>query len=117
MSLHILLADDEPSIRFVVALHLQRRGWTVDEVATGTEALTSASDHDYDALVLDQRMPGLTGVEVVRELTHVEVPVFIFSAFLDEHLDAQARSLGCATVQKDDIDDLLESLERLAGTA
>jgi DNA-binding response OmpR family regulator len=111
--MRILLADDEPSIRFIVALHLQRRGWTVDEVANGTEALDSATTRAYDALVLDQRMPGLTGVEVARELS-TPVPVFIFSAFVDDHLDTQARMLGCSTVDKDDIEELLASLEALA---
>jgi CheY-like chemotaxis protein len=114
--MHILLADDEPSIRFVLALHMQRRGWTVDEVADGTEALHSACEHGYDAVVLDQRMPGLTGTEVARELRG-STPVFIFSAYVDDDLDAQARTLGCRAVDKHDIDGLLASLEALAGSA
>jgi DNA-binding response OmpR family regulator len=109
----ILLADDEAHIRFMVALHLKRRGWVVDEVATGTEALASANAGGYQALVLDQWMPGMNGLEVARELAG-RTPVFLFSALVDGRVGREVAELGCTAVDKGDLDDLLSRLDRVA---
>jgi DNA-binding response OmpR family regulator len=109
----ILLADDEAPIRFLVALHLRKRGWIVDEVATGTEALEAATAEGYDALVLDLRLPDMSGVEVARELAG-QVPVFLFSALVDGQAVREAAEVGCRIVDKGDLDGLLAGLERLA---
>lgn len=110
--MRILLADDEAPIRFLVALHLRKRGWVVDEVATGAEALAAASAADYHALVLDLRLPEMTGVEVARELAG-EVPVFLFSALVDDQVVREATEVGCRVVDKGDLDALLAGLERV----
>lgn len=112
MTLHVLLADDEASIRTVLALHMQRRGWDVLTVRDGEEALAAARAGGHDILVLDQRMPGLTGLEVARALG-AEVPVIVYSAYLDEDLQRQARELGCHTVPKADMTGLLDHIDRL----
>jgi CheY-like chemotaxis protein len=111
MGLRILLADDEEPIRFVVAKHLERHGWTVEFADDGHEAVRRAAEGDYDALVLDQRMPGLTGLEVAEALDGA-VPTILFSAVLDPDFEAEARRLGCAIVAKGEIDQLVT---RLAG--
>jgi DNA-binding response OmpR family regulator len=115
-SVRILLADDEAPIRFLVALHLRKRGWVVDEAATGTEALEAATTEDYHALVLDLRLPGMTGVEVARELGG-QAPVFLFSALIDDQVRREAAEVGCRVVDKGDLDALLAGLERLAPQA
>jgi DNA-binding response OmpR family regulator len=109
----ILLADDEAPIRFLVALHLRKRGWVVDEAATGTEALDAATAEGYDALVLDLRLPGMSGLEVARELAG-RVPVFLFSALVDDQTVREASEAGCSVVDKVDLDGLLAGLERVA---
>ena len=113
MSVRILLADDEYAIRRVLVLHMQRRGWAVDAVQDGDEALACGREGGHDVLILDQRMPGLTGLEVARELD-VDVPVVLYSAYLDEDLQRQANELGCRTMRKADIDELMVYLEGLA---
>ena len=113
MSLRILLADDEQAIRTVLVLHLQRRGWTVDAVQDGDEALACGREGGHDVLILDQRMPGLTGLEVARQLD-VDVPVILYSAYLDAELQRQASELGCLTMRKADVDGLMAYLEGLA---
>ena len=110
MSGHILIADDEPGIRFILRTHLRRRSWDVDEATTGTEALECLRKHRYDAVVLDQQMPGRTGVEIAREVG-CAVPTFVFSAYLDAELQTEIHGLGCTSVDKSDLDRLLEYLD------
>lgn len=111
--MRVLLADDELPVRTVVRLNMERRGWTVDAVEDGEQALHRATTTDgYDAIVLDQRMPGLTGIEVARRLER-EVPVIIHSAYLDDDLERQAVELGCHTIGKADIAQLMGKIEEL----
>lgn len=113
MTLHVLLADDEAGMRTVLELHMKRRGWEVVAVRDGEEALTAALADGYDVLVLDQLMPGRTGLEVARALA-TEVPIIIFSAYLDDDLKQQAHDLGCHTVSKANLTELLDRIQELA---
>src|SRR5437763_420833 len=64
----VLIADDDPDIRMLVRLRLERSGYTVVAACDGLEALTLAADHHPDLAILDVSMPHMTGVEVTREL-------------------------------------------------
>ncbi|MBW3619740.1 MAG: response regulator [Actinobacteria bacterium] len=114
MTRRILIADDEAGIRLVLATHLRRRGWHVDEAVDGTEALDRLEHEEYDAVVLDHRMPGLTGIEVART-TNCEPLTFIFSAYVDRDLETEATELGCASVAKTDMEELLRQLDEVLG--
>ncbi|MEX1162924.1 MAG: response regulator [Nitriliruptor sp.] len=110
--MRVLLADDDAGIRLVVSLNLQRRGWDVDTAVDGDDALAQATSGVYDAIVLDQLMPGMTGIEVAEHLTR-DVPVIIYSAFVDDHVQRRAAELGLPTVGKADIPELLAMLDEL----
>ncbi len=75
----VLVVDDEEAIRSAMRRSLERRGWTVDEAADGGEALlrleVGGRAVPYDAVVTDLRMPGMSGIELCRELAerHSEV--------------------------------------------
>jgi len=78
---HILIVDDEPSIREVVALYLQREGFTVDAAADGRSALDLATARRPDLVVLDLMLPELDGFEVYRRLHGLgDVPVIMLTA-------------------------------------
>jgi two-component system, OmpR family, response regulator ResD len=64
----ILVVDDEPVITDVVSRYLERAGYTTRVAADGFEALRLAGDTAPDLVVLDVLMPGLDGLEVMREL-------------------------------------------------
>jgi DNA-binding response OmpR family regulator len=64
----ILVADDDPDIRRLVAFTLRRRGHAVVEAATGDDALALARAHRPDLVVLDVMMPGLSGLDVASAL-------------------------------------------------
>ncbi|MBW2286739.1 MAG: sigma-54-dependent Fis family transcriptional regulator [Deltaproteobacteria bacterium] len=64
----VLIADDEPSIRFVLRETLEEQGFDVVEVADGEAALEQLSNGDFQLGFVDIRMPGLTGLEVLERL-------------------------------------------------
>lgn len=64
--MRVLLAEDDASLRAVVVDGLADAGLIVDAVARGDDAIDHLSHYEYDVAVLDWRMPGATGVEVVR---------------------------------------------------
>ncbi|MCK6530895.1 sigma-54 dependent transcriptional regulator [Myxococcota bacterium] len=74
----ILLAEDDRSLRYVVGRALAGRGWTVDETDDGNDALRRLGERRYDVAVVDVRIPGMTGLELLgraRSLPHP--PAFV----------------------------------------
>jgi DNA-binding NtrC family response regulator len=79
---HILVADDERSIRLMLETGLTLNGFRVDCVATGREALEAASSRRYDAVLSDVYMPDGTGLDVVNSLRSVDtnIPILLMTA-------------------------------------
>ncbi|HET9873747.1 MAG TPA: response regulator transcription factor [Propionibacteriaceae bacterium] len=93
--MRLLLVDDE--VRLVEALRrgLVADGFAVDVATTGSDGLELARLGDFDAVVLDVMLPGLSGYDVVRRLRAEQnwVPVLMLSAKDGEH--DQADGLDC----------------------
>ncbi len=66
--MRVLLVEDEPRLRQVVAAGLRRRGIAVDEAADGRTALEKAALHRYEVVVLDRGLPDVPGDEVCVRL-------------------------------------------------
>ena len=67
-SRRLLVVDDEPTLRQAVAAYFRSLGHEVDTVATGRDALDRAAVLDYDAVLLDLRLPDIDGDEVLAQL-------------------------------------------------
>jgi CheY-like chemotaxis protein len=115
----VLVADDDPDMRRLVALILRRAGFEVVLVRDVMEAvdrlaLNGVRTHrDVQAIVSDLRMPGLSGLDLLALLrcASVRVPVILVSAFHDDASRAEARALGAAAVLDKPVDrDVLASL-------
>jgi two-component system, OmpR family, phosphate regulon response regulator PhoB len=80
----ILLVEDDPDIRHLVAYKLAKGGLTVIGVADGVSALREARAHPPDLVLLDVRMPRMSGIEVCRELRAgpltANVPIILLTA-------------------------------------
>jgi DNA-binding response OmpR family regulator len=80
----ILIVDDEPNNRAVLERHLQRQGYDVSCVGDGTAALDAVHGSAFDVVLLDVRMPGIDGAEVLRRMKHDretrDIPVVMISA-------------------------------------
>jgi len=78
----LLVAEDDPGLRSVLERGLRRSGYAVDAVEDGDRALRFLRIYEYEAAVLDWRMPGTSGLDVVRELRRrgTRVPVLMLTA-------------------------------------
>ena len=92
----MLLVDDEERLVAALRRGLVAEGFVVDSASTGTEGLRQARSGDFDAVVLDVMLPGLSGYEVVRRLRGEGnwVPVLMLSAKDGEHDQADALDDG-----------------------
>ncbi|HEU4525206.1 MAG TPA: response regulator [Gemmatimonadales bacterium] len=92
----ILVVDDTEANRYAVARHLRHAGYTVWEAADGRSALTQLADRTPDLLIVDIRMPGMDGFEMVRRLRAerrtAHLPVLHVSASFTDPL-SQAEGL------------------------
>jgi two-component system, OmpR family, phosphate regulon response regulator PhoB len=97
-SAHILVVDDEPDISALVAYHLARETYRVRTAATGQEALRAMEAEVPDLVVLDLMLPGLSGLEVLREIRRQEawkdVPVILLTAKKEETDRLEGLRLG-----------------------
>jgi len=64
----VLVVDDEPTILEVVGRYMERAGYETHRAADGPEALRQAGLHRPDLVVLDLMLPGIDGIEVMRQL-------------------------------------------------
>lgn len=80
MKAKIVVADDEPRIRAMIALLLKEDGYEVQTAANGQEAVDALLSFRPDVILLDQQMPVLTGVEALEKIKRLcpnQVVVFI----------------------------------------
>jgi two-component system, OmpR family, KDP operon response regulator KdpE len=91
----ILLVDDEASIQRAVAPLLRSRGYEVETVGSGADALRAAAERPPDLVVLDLGLPDLDGVEVCRRIRKSSnVPIIVLSARSNEADKVAALDLG-----------------------
>jgi two-component system response regulator FlrC len=94
----ILVVDDEPGMRAGLAAVLTRGGFLVDLAATGEDALARLGQGGVDLLVTDLRLPGASGLDVVRETRRAGnmVPVIVITAYGTVEDAVTAMKLGAA---------------------
>jgi CheY-like chemotaxis protein len=93
----LLIIDDEPHIRLMIRLTLEPAGYEVEEAADGQAGLDRLGDGaGYDAVVLDQKMPGLDGLETLRRIKEraPDARVLMVTAFASIELAVDAMRLG-----------------------
>ena len=83
MSVRILVADDDDTTRELFAEVLEGEGYEVKRASSGQDALAAIRSQVPDLLIVDVKMPGLTGLEVTRTARseHPEMPVIVITAF------------------------------------
>ncbi len=91
----ILLVDDEVSIQRAVAPLLRARGYDVDVVGTGADAVRASAEQAPDLIVLDLGLPDLDGTEACRRIRkQSKVPIVVLSARGEEAEKVEALDLG-----------------------
>lgn len=94
----LLVVDDEEVNRDVLSRRLRRAGYEVECANDGPEALAKVREKSYDMLLVDIMMPGMTGMEVLKEIrakfSASELPVIIVSALNESNQIVEALALG-----------------------
>ena len=92
----ILVVDDEEPVRDVLCEYLESQGFGVEAAPDGETALAALGRHRPDLVLLDVRMPGLDGVEVLRRMRHAapHVPVIMVTANESVGLAREMLELG-----------------------
>ena len=93
---HILIIDDEASLRRTLARILQQAGFEITTAASGQEGLTFLSQQSFDLVYLDIRMPDMNGLEVLEKIhsNFPELPVILFTAQPDMNSAVEALRHG-----------------------
>ncbi|MDQ3134148.1 MAG: sigma-54 dependent transcriptional regulator [Acidobacteriota bacterium] len=92
----ILIADDDDSLRRVLEYRLREDDYEVLTAADGLTALDLFTTHEVDCLVTDVRMPGLSGLELLRRTSAIksETPVIVITAYGDVETAVEAMRSG-----------------------
>lgn len=79
---HILVVDDEPDIRYVLRLLLEKHGCAVSEAGDGEQAVSFVASHpDLDLIILDVMMPGISGIEACDAMrAYSNAPILFLTA-------------------------------------
>ena len=80
--LRILIVEDEPELNRLLKKRLEQAHYSVDACLSGTDALDYLGGAEYDAVVLDVMLPGISGLEVLRRMRagHNATPVLLLTA-------------------------------------
>ena len=97
-SLQLLVVDDEPAIRQVVSAHLRKAGYTVDQAADGEIAMERLSRGDVDIALCDIKLPGLSGIELLRQArtANVDTAFIMMTAYASVDTAIEAIKAGAA---------------------
>ncbi len=93
---HILVVDDDSAMREMLASLFEEQGVSVQQAASADEALESARESEFDAVLSDIKMPGTTGIELVGALRRIrpDTPVVLMTAFGSIESAVQAMRAG-----------------------
>jgi DNA-binding response OmpR family regulator len=93
---HVLVVDDDADVRVLLCAELRRTGCRADDASSGPQGLVMAASRLYDAVVVDQLLPGLVGLELLRALreSNIDVPAILITGHGTDNLRAAAVALG-----------------------
>lgn len=92
----ILVVEDDLEVLHSYEQLLSQRGWHVQTCANGSEAVTLIKEHAYDVVVLDIRLPGIEGTDLlpIMKKLHPDLPVIVVSAYYDDSNPSYYHRLG-----------------------
>lgn len=112
----ILVVDDEENIRMLYQEELQEEGYEVVLASNGIEAMeTLASKGSFDLVTLDIRMPGMDGINTVREIKqrYRKIPVILVTAYGEYKQDFSTWASDAYIVKSADLSELKATIKRI----
>ncbi len=103
----VYVIDDDKSVRRAFQLLFQSADFDVQAFSSAEEFLEGASLSDDSCIILDMRMPGMTGLDLQKELASrkIKIPVIVVSAYDDASIRGLAREFGAVAFFKKPVDD------------
>jgi DNA-binding NtrC family response regulator len=94
--LNVLIVDDEPTYRIVLTQTLKGCGHTTEACETGDGAISLLQKNKYDVVLLDYKMPGTSGINVLQWMygMKMEVPVILITGYGSEEIALEAWKWG-----------------------
>ena len=99
MDYKILIVDDEEAVRDLFSELLKKEGYKTNICATGEETLELLKQENFDGVLLDIKLPDVSGLEVLKNIrdSYKNLPVVMITGFgYDEDLIAKTKQLGCS---------------------
>lgn len=95
----ILIVDDQFGIRILLNEVLQKEGYDTFQAANGIQALEIVKEHSPDLVLLDMKIPGMDGIEILERMKEVEqdIRVIIMTAYGELDMIQKAKDLGALT--------------------
>ena len=116
----VLLVDDEEEFVSALSERLMLRGIEVDSALNGEEALASLKEKEFEVVILDVMMPGLGGLEVLRQIksTHPNTQVILLTGHGSTREGIEGMRLGAFDylIKPVDIEEMLEKMKGAANT-
>lgn len=111
----LLLVDDEESIQIVYREEFEDEGYQVISALDGTSGLEKFKAEEPDLVILDIQMPGMNGVEVLRQMKMLKssVPVILSSAYQEFKRDLGTWASDEYVVKSGNLDELKATVRRL----
>jgi len=96
MNKRILIVDDETNVRLNFRMTLETEGYEIFEARSGEEAVQLLAEHSFALAILDMRMPGMDGLELLAKMREsgIRLPAMIVTAYSDVPHAVKAMKLG-----------------------
>jgi DNA-binding response OmpR family regulator len=119
MAIRVLVVDDEEDFLKALVTRLELRGMDVRGVTSGDEALETLAERSFDVVVLDIKMPGMDGIDVLRAIRreHAGTAVLVLTGHASQELSEEGRSLGAFDylIKPVKLEKILERIAAAAG--
>lgn len=119
-SYKILIVDDDSEIRETIAEFLRNHGYEPIQVTNALSVVRTIKNQKPDLMILDMKMPGADGIQIVRALKreNIDIPIVVISGFLDGKNASILISQGVKSILAKPIDfDLLSKKINMALTS
>ena len=116
--LHILVVEDGKSQREMLSDFLRKEGYVIAEAGSGDAAIKEILDGHFDLILLDYKMPGMNGIEVLKKIKDInpEIDVVMMTAYgtIETAVDAMKAGAVDYITKPIDLDELLLLMDRIS---
>lgn len=117
----LLIVDDQFGIRILLNEIFQKEGYKTFQAANGLQALDYVKKHSPDLVLLDMKIPGMDGIEILKRMKEIDkdIRVIIMTAYGELDMIQEAKDLGALThfAKPFDIDVIREAVRQYIGSA